>query len=451
MNYKNKIVFFILIIVMNIASAQKTWSLDECVNYAITNNLQLNEFKYNQEAGKETYRQSIRNLLPNINASSSYIKNFGRSENPNTNLFENTEFVSNNYNLEAQLDLFRGFQKVNTIKASKFLYAASKEETLHQKYLLAFRVMSAFYDIHFMEGLLTISKEQEEVSKNNFDLVKKQVDLGQKAKADLYEAESALLADQLLVTQNKNNLIAAKLVLRQEMNLQDAMPITIESSEVEFNSDEITYSKDRDSIFSKAKSFIPIVKAQELRAKAARRELAATRGSLYPLLSLVAGYGSRYVDNGFDDAGELIPFNTQIKDNAAQFVGFSINIPISNGWSNHSRVKQQKVAAMRAENNYNIQEQELYQIIQELVQEANALETEYQQSSQKMEAQILTFEIAQKRYERGLINAIELNQSKNLLANSKNENLQVQLRLKVNKSTLDFYYGLPVFNINRAQ
>ncbi|WP_235016423.1 TolC family protein [Aquimarina sp. AU474] len=437
---------------MNITSAQKTWSLNECITYALNNNLQLNEFKYNQDANKETYKQSIRNLLPNISASSSYIKNFGRSENPNTNLFENTEFVSNNYNLEAGLDLFRGFQKMNTIRASKLLHDASKEETLHQKYLLAFRVMSAFYDIQFMEGLHNISKEQEQVSKDNYDLVNRQVGLGQKAKADLYEAQSALLADQLLVTQNLNNITAAKLALIQEMNLQEATTIDIQSSLIELNEDDVTYDRDKNSIFNKAKSFIPIIKAQEFRAKAAQRELAAAKGGLYPSLSLLAGYGSRYVDNGLDsDTGEVIPFNTQIKDNAAQFVGFAINIPISNGWSNHSRVKQQKVATMRAKNNYNIQEQELYQLIQELVQEANALETEYQQSSQKMESQILTFEIAQKRYEKGLISAIELNQSKNLLANSKNENLQVQLRLKVNKSTLDFYQGLPVFNINRAQ
>ncbi|WP_235010945.1 MULTISPECIES: TolC family protein [Aquimarina] len=432
--------------------SQELWSLDDCVKYAIEHNLQLNDFKYNQDANKETYRQSIRNLLPSINASADYIKNFGRSPNPNTNIFENNEFVSNAYQLNAQIDLFRGFQKVNTIKATKLLYSATNEETLQQKYLLAFRVMSAFYDIQFMEGLLTISKEQEKVSQNNYDLVKKQVEIGQKAKADVYEAESALLADQLLVTQNENNIIAAKLSLIQEMNLKGTTDISILSSTIETNENEVDLQKDKDSIFAKAESFIPIIKAQELRAKAAKRQLAVERGNLYPSLSLFAGYGSRYVDNGInDDTGEVIPFNTQIKDNAAQFFGVSITIPISNGWSNRSRVKQQKVAVMRAENTFEIQKQELYQLIQQLVQEGTALETEYQQSSQRMKAQILAFDIAQKRYEKGLISAIELNQSKNVLANSQNENLQVQLRLKVNESTLDFYKGLPVFNINRTQ
>ena len=386
MSYIHKITYCIFLLLVNVIFSQESWSLDDCVSYAIGHNLQLKDFKYNEETNKETYRQSIRNLLPSVNAFSNYRINFGRSENPNTNVFENTEFASNDYSINAQIDLFQGFLKMNTIKASKFLYKASNEEILHQKYLLAFRVMSAFYDIQFMQGLLDISESQQEVSQNNYNLVKRQVELGQKAKADLYEAESALLADQLLVTRNKNNVNAAKLTLVQEMNLEGATSISIQTLEFQEEvQDKEALITDQDSIFNKAKTFVPIIKAQELRAKAAKKQLAATRGNLYPRLVLSAGYSSRYVDNGFDqDTGELIPFKTQFKDNAAQFVGVSINIPISNGWANHSRVKQQKVAMMRAENNFNIQKQEMYQLIQQLVQEGEALKTEYEQSSQRM-------------------------------------------------------------------
>jgi len=365
MNYKNKIILLVFLI-SGISHAQKSWSLDECVTYAIQHNLGLKDFNYNQEANKETYKQSIRSLLPNIGAFSDYNLNFGRSLDPNTSNFVNNEFISNNYGLRAQVDLFRGFQKVNTIKASKFLYKATNQEALHQKYLLAFRVMAAFYDIQFMKGLLTISKEQEAVSQENYDLIQKQVSLGQKAKADLYEAESALLADQLLVTQNQNNVMASKLTLMQEMNLEGVATIDIKTIIVDTGSKEVAPAH-KDSIFDKATTFVPIIKAQELRAQAAKKQLAISKGNLLPSLLISAGYQSRYVDNNIDaTTGELIPFSTQIKDNASQFVGISINIPISNGWSNHSRVKQQKVALMRAENNYNLQKQEMYQLIQQI-------------------------------------------------------------------------------------
>lgn len=452
MNHNNKILYFLLILMSNTIFSQESWSLNDCVAHAVEHNLKLKDFTYNQDTNKETYRQSVRNLLPNISAFSDYNIRYGRSVDPNNNSIVNTDFFSNNYGINAQIDLFRGFQKVNTIKASHFLHKAAKEETLHQKYLLAFRVMAAFYDIQFMEGLLSISKEQQEVSNTNYTLVKRQVELGQKAKADLYEAESNVLADKLLVTQNENNVAAAKLKLIQEMNLENATTISIQSSSIEIDENTSVLQRNKDSIFDKAKTFVPIIKAQELRAKAAKKELAIARGRLYPSLAFTAGYRTGYYETNLDDiTGEVISFNTQIKDNTSKFVGVSLNIPISNGWSNRSRVKQQKVAMMRAENNFDIQKQEMQQLIQQLVQEGDALKTEYQQSVQKMKAQVLTFEIAQKKYEKGLISAIELNQSKNLLANAQNENLQVELRLKVNESTLDFYKGLPVFNINRTQ
>ncbi len=453
MNYINKILYFILIVATSTLQAQEYWSLDDCVAYAIDHNLQLNDFKYTENATKETYKQSIRNLLPNIGASSNYNIRYGRSVDPNNNSIVNTDFFSNNYSLDASIDLFQGFQKLNAIKTSKFLYKAANQEALHQKYLLAFRVMAAFYDIQFMEGLLSISKQQEEVSQNNYNLVSKQVELGQKAKADIYEAEAALIGDQLLVTQSENNLIAAKLKLIQEMNLEEATTISISSLETEQEIGDVNemIQADKDSIFNAAKQFVPIIKAQELRAEAAQKQLAVTRGDLYPRLAFFAGYQTGYFETNSDDNGQVIAFRNQIKDNASQYVGVSLNVPIINKWSNRSRVQQQKVEVMRAKNNLDVQKQELFQLIQQLVQDGEALKTEYEQSSQKMKAQELTFKVAQKRYEKGLINAITLNQSKNLLANAQNENLQVHLRLKINVSTLDFYKGLPVFSINRAQ
>lgn len=346
------------------------------------------------------------------------------------------------------MDLFQGFQKLNTIKASKFIYKATTQETLQQKYLLAFRVMAAFYDIRFFEGLLAISKEQQGVSQANYDLVSKQIELGLMAGADLNEAEAALLSDKLNVTQSANQLLAAKLRLIQEMNLNGASDITIQP-ELDIMDDPYDEREiQSDSIFATAKGFIPLIKAQELRTKAAKKQLAATRGGLYPSLSLFAGYGTGYFETTTDSLDVTIPFRDQFRDNTFQFVGVSLNVPLSNRWSLRSRVKQQKIALMRAQNNLEVQEQELYQTIQQLVQENQALKAEYAQSTQNLTAQDLSFQIAQKRYERGLINAIELFTAKNLFASAQNENLQVKLRLEVNSSTLDFYRGLPVFNIN---
>ncbi|MEC8832183.1 MAG: TolC family protein [Bacteroidota bacterium] len=435
----------LLVLSSFVGISQDVWTLEECVDYAIEHNLQVKYTSYNNESSRESYRQSIRDLLPSVNGSTDYTIRYGRSADPQTNDYVNTEFFSNNYSLNASLDVFRGFQKLNTIRASKFIYKATQEDILQQKFLLAFRVMSAFYDIKFYEGLVDNTLEQLEISQANYDLVEKQVELGLMAGADLYEAESNLLGDKFLLTQNRNQLANAKLVLLQEMNLTDVADIKIqEALEAASVNEGITL----DTLYKKARGFVPLVKSQEYRVTAAKKQLQATRGSLLPSLALFAGYGTSYFETNVDENGNVIPFKTQFNDNQSKFVGAQLNIPISNGWANHSRVKQQKIAYMQAKNNLEIQEQELFQLLQQLVQDNQALIAEYEQSTKQVESQQLAFTIAQKRYEKGLINALELFQAKNLYGVAQNQNLQVGLRLKVNQSTIDFYSGLPIFNIN---
>ncbi|MBO0321077.1 TolC family protein [Muricauda sp. CAU 1633] len=446
MNLKTYI-FSTLFFIAIQAFSQETWTLDECVAYAIEHNLQVKNTTYNKDSSKESYRQSVRDLLPSVNGYTDYRIRYGRSADPNTNDYVNTEFFSNNYSLNANLDLFRGFQKLNSIKASKFIYKATQEDILQEKFLLAFRVMRAFYDIKFYEGLVANSLEQQEISQANYDLVNKQVELGLMAGADLYEAESNLLGDKLLVTQNQNLLADAKLILLQEMNLTKVTDITLQES-LEPVSNETTEKVSVDSLYNSARGFVPLVKSQEYRVNAAKKQMQATRGGLFPSLALVAGYGTSYFETNTDDDGNIIPFRTQFKDNTSKFVGAELSIPISNGWANHSRVKQQKIAYLQAKNNLEIQEQELFQLLQQLVQTHQALLVELDQSNKRVQAQELAFAIAQKRYEKGLINALDLFQAKNLFGVAQNENLQVGLRLKVNKSTIDFYSGLPIFNIN---
>lgn len=447
MNLKH-LIFIVFFFGTATTYCQKVWTLDECVAHAIDNNLQLNDFEFNMQSNKETYRQSVRNLLPTVSGSASYFINYGRQINPEDNSIVNTDIFSNNYSMDGSFDLFQGFQKINTLKASKFLYKATHEESLQQKYLLAFRVMSAYYDVQFIQGLIDISEEQLVISQTNYDLVKKQVELGMMAGADLYEAESLLLTDELALTQNKNRLKAAKLALLQAMNIQNQDEITILPELVEMDSKEVRPAVVSDSIFIKAKGFMPSIKAQEYRVKAAKKQLGATRGTLYPSLSLLGGIGTGYFETITDSFGETVSFRDQFRDNRFEYVGARLNVPIFNGWANRSNVKQQKIALERAKNNADITAQELYQIIQQLAQEYEALTVETAQTAKRMESQKIAFDIAQKRYEKGMINAIELGQAKALFATAQNENLQAQLRLLVNNSTLDFYRGLPIFNIN---
>ncbi len=447
MNRISYILICIVCLYTTIGISQSIWNLDECIEHALANNLTIKNLNYSELSGKETYRQSIRELLPTISGNSNYNIQYGRSIDPNNNAIIQTDFFSNNYSIDASITIFQGFQRLNTIKANRFISKALHQETLQEKYLLAFRIMQAYYDVLFFQELVTISQSQEDISLSNYKLVKRQIELGIKAGADLYEAESVLVSDRLIVTQSINSLKTAKLLLLQEMNLQNQTDITIQPI---LDKEEEIISKDVDAttIYKNALTFIPTILSSEYREKSASKNVAISRGNLYPTLSLSGGYGTGYFETNIDASGEVIPFKTQIKDNASQFIGASLNIPIFSRWRNRSEIKQQKIALQRASNDLNIRKQELNNVIQQLAQEYVASIATYEQTKQRTLSRKLSFEIAQKRYDKGLINALDLFTTKNLYATAQNENIQAKLKLKLQEKTLDFYKGLPVFNID---
>ena len=429
-------------------SAQKTWSLEECVAYAVEHNLQLDNTNNAVLSATESYRQSVRELLPSVSGNANYSVRYGRSIDPNTNVVVTNDFYSNSYSIDASLDIFQGFQKKNSIASAKFLSEAAKESAEQEKYLLAFDVMSAFYDVQFFKGLVEINKEQESISQNNLDLVNKQIEIGTQAVSDRYDVESILVSDQLEVTRAENQLKAAELALAQLMNLEDTSGIDI----VDFTPGESDSLKtSSDSIYKEALTFLPMIKSQELTLKSTEKEVNIARGGLAPSLVMFAGYGTGFFETNVNQLGETIKFNDQIENNASQYIGLSLNIPILSRWRNRSNISQLKIQALTSMNNLNIQKQELNNVIQQAVLDYAASKAELKQTELNENARELSFITAQKRYDKGLISAIELFQAKNLYSAAQNQNLQVKLRLEVQRKTLEFYQGLPVFNLKTTK
>ncbi|HLU92904.1 MAG TPA: TolC family protein [Membranihabitans sp.] len=428
--------------------AQESWSLDACISYALDHNLMVEDFQLSEASREETYKQSYREFLPYVGGGMGYNIRYGRSVDPNTNVITNTNFFSNNYSINASLDLFRGFQRSNAIEASRFLLKAAKEDIRREEYLLAFRVMTAYYDVLFYHEQLKISQEQVAISQSQYDLVERQIELGLKAGTDLHEAKAVLISDQLVVTQSQNNLKASQLALHHEMNLENTDDFTIDPMEIHFRPEYMVRQQDPDSVFQSALAFLPDIRARQLRLAAAEKELSISRGNLLPGLSISGGYGTGFYETRLNSAGEIIPFGDQFRDNASYYYGLTLNIPIVDRWRIKSRINQQKIALRQSVNQLSIQKQEIEKLIRKLVQDYKAAQAEFLQSQQSEASGQLAAKVAQKKYEKGLISIIEYNLTKSMYALAQNENLQIRLKCVVLEKTLSFYRGLPVFDIN---
>lgn len=421
--------------------AQKVWTLQECITQGLENNLRLRSLNYAQLLAQENQEQATRDLLPDLNAGADYNISYGRSVNPNTNDIVTTNFFSNNYEVSSSLDLFNGLQKQNLIKAMKLTYQASKEEKKQEEFLLSFHLTSLYYKAAHLKELKRIAEQQYDVAQKTYQVVEKQVEQGIKAKAELYEAQSILATDQLFLAEQVKQLTMAKLALVQAMNLEGRLEIEVAPISTT-NATLIVQEENADSIFQQSKIMLPILQAEQFKVEATYRQIAAAKGAMLPSLSAFVVYRTGYFEtNTNQESGKILAFEDQVRDNASTYVGLSLSIPISDRGARRSRLRKQRIGLEQAINNQKVKEQEVYRNIEQLVVEHQLLITSCNLSKSKEAAMEKAFEIAQKRYEKGLIAGFELMEAKNRYAKAQREYIANQLQLKLNQSTLNFYKG----------
>ena len=448
MTIKNILILitFILFAKSESTNAQKQWTLEECIEFALQNNLDIESQKITTESQKESLTQSKRNLLPGIGANTNYGINFGKSVDPNTNDVVYKSFASNSYSLSGSVALFQGFIKANRIAYNRFIYLAGIEDERNLKVEIGFNVMDAFHNTLYYKGLLDIVKQQKELSELNLDKIKKQVEVGLSAKTDLLEVEARLADEELQVIRTENGLKASLLELKKAMNY----PVSEQLELMEIsNSDFIQQPvfENSDSVFALALNSLPLVRAKMLQLKAVEKALAISKGSLYPSLNLSGGYYTGYYETNKDGNGNPISFKNQFKNNASQSIGLSLSIPIFNQWNVRSQVKQYKLNLEKEKTDLQNFKNQLYYEIESYCQDLASASAEYLQAKKQVESNELAFDVAQKKKEQGMFNIIDLYTSKNLLSNAQSELLRTKLLYLLKKKTLDFYMGIPVFPI----
>ncbi len=419
--------------------AQQTWSLNQCIYYAIENNINLKEFEILEKLSLEDVKQSKRNMLPGISASTSAVLNYGRSIDPNTNDYINTEFFNNSYNLRTSITVFDGLRLQNQIKYNKFRKQISEYNRLTAIDDLAFSVMTSFFDVLYYEGMLGIAHEQVETSKLNLRITEKQVDVGLKAKADLLEMRANLESEELNRIQIENRLETASLQLKQRMNFvsREKMDLVKESGVV-FNEEIAEPQK----LFDQFTTWSPYYQSIETKLKATEKNLSLSRSGLYPTLTANGSVNTGFYETFTNESGETIEFGEQFRNNRSQYVGASLSIPIFARWAYRSNIKKAKLEIERVKTNLEDERQKLFFEMANDLTDLKALFKEYKQFDKRSEVDKLAFRAAEKKFEQGLISVVEYYISKNRLASTQSQVLRAQLQWKIKMKTVEFYKGV---------
>ncbi|MFA5971956.1 MAG: TolC family protein [Lentimicrobiaceae bacterium] len=434
------LVFLILLMLGLQVNAQERWSLKECITYAIKNNLQLHQADLSEQIASQGYQKSKWNLLPGIGAGADVGRNYGRSVDPNTNGIINTSFFNNSYYIGASVDVFRGFMLQNQIRYQKFRKESTKNYRENATDDLAFEVMNAFFNVIYQEEMQKIAEEQKAISKLNVKKMERLVTTGLKAQTELLEVKANFEKDELFCIQSVNNIASAWIRLKKAMNLPPDQQITLAIvDENIITVDEIT--TDIAELFKEHSQRSPYIRMFENDWKASQKDVNVQKAGFFPSLSLQASYNTGFYETNKDASQRTISFNSQIKNNQSQFVGASLSIPIFSKRAVWFDVRQSKLLSEQAETKLNQSKQNLLYDMEQNYNDLTAAWKELQQSRNQLEADKLSFQAAQKKFDQGMINAIEFYTVKNRLASTTSQVFHSKLTLEIKKRTLDFYKG----------
>jgi outer membrane protein len=437
---KRVIIILIILNVKILLSAQERWTLNQCISYGIKNNLEIRNAELNEKLARQNYLRSKWNLLPGINAGSSAIMNYGRTVDLYTNGITNNAFFNNSYSLSASVDIFRGFMLQNQIRYQKFKKEATENDNVNAKDDLAFEVMTEFFNVIYYEEFLKIATEQKALSGLNVKKTEILVSTGLRAQTELLEVKAQFEKDELICIQTSNNIESSWISLKKAMNLSPDLKFTLAGPDKEpITAGGITVTVPE--LYKSYSQWSPKILSLENELKASRKDINMRAAGYMPSIRLQAGFNTGYYETNKDTAHRIIAFNNQIRFNQSQFIGASLSIPVFNKNSVRFDVRQSKILFEQASNRLELAKRDLLFDMEQNYNELTASWKELQQAERQLEADKLSFQAAQKKFDQGMINAVDFYTVKNRLAITTGQVLHSKLTLEIKKRTLDFYKG----------
>ena len=341
---RNKFIIILSLILcfQEISAQVKKWTLEDCVNYAVTNNIGLQRQKLQSESSEVNLLKSKMDVLPTLNLGSNANVGFGRSINPVTNLITFKQNLSNSYSLNSSLDIFNGFTTLNTIAANKFLLKAGVESEKIARNTLVIEILSQYYLVLYAKGLEDASKMQSDLSEKQLFRILKMVETGKEALSRQYEMESRFSADKLAYTVAHNSSNQSLTTLRQMLQLDPGSDFDLLIPDL----DKLLITDNEyapDSIYAIASQILPRLKAIEFELKANKKQYAASKGTAAPRISAGGSIYTGYYRVVSETDIEQDPFSTQLKNNNSQSVYLSLNIPIFNNYSAGRNIKLARI------------------------------------------------------------------------------------------------------------
>ncbi|PLX16050.1 MAG: hypothetical protein C0597_08205 [Marinilabiliales bacterium] len=422
--------------------AQQVWTLEDCINHAIENNISVKRQELNAESANKTYFQSLMEILPNANANGNHYLNSGKTLNTETYQYEDESFQGGSFNINTEINVFNGLRNLNTIRKNSLDLKSQLQTVEKVKNDITLNVSTAYLQILLNKELRDNAKEQLDVTLEQIEKTKRLVEIGNSAKGDLLQIESQAASEKAALTSAENNFRISYLDLSQLLNLDNVENFEILIPEIP----DITLAEDISSakdVYNEALGFLPQIKSAELMLKSSERSLAISYGRISPSLVFGYQYQSRYNElaTNIADPNSSYPYMDQIGDNGSQVIYLAIRVPIFNNWQTGNAISQSKIDLLDSRLYLDLQKQNLYKSIQQARTQALAALDNFIANSEAVESMEEAFRYTEQKYDVGLVDILEYKTAKNQLNKTKSDLAQAKYEYIFRTKILDFYKG----------
>ena len=454
-------------------ATNQTMTLEQCIEYALKNNIQIKQSQLNTELSKVTLTQSKANLLPSLNANASHSYNIGRTIDRFTNTFADAQVLSQNFGVSTDVNLFNGFQNINSIQQNKFAYLAGKYDIDKMKNDVSLNIATAYLQVLYSMEAVDNAKNQMGITSAQVDRTKILVDAGSIARGTLLDMQSQLASEELNVTNAQNQLDISYLNLAQLLNMASAEGLSIVKPELNVGGDALLTATPS-QIYNSAVSNLPEIKSAEYNVKSAEKSVDVAWGGLSPRLTFSASYGTGYSGasqrfsalptfQGYSPNGDITssgdtvfspafssgtfektPFTDQYKDNVNKSFGFFLTVPIFNRWQTKTAIDRARIQKLNADLTVESTKLTIQKNVQQAYSDASAGLKKYTASLKAIEAMQESFKYTEQKFNVGMLNTNDYNDAKNKLIKAQSDLLQAKYEYVFKTKVLDFYQGKPL-------
>ena len=415
--------------------ASKTWTLQECLDYAYQNNIQVRQSRNNQLSGIEDTKQAKAALFPSLVASTTQsYTNYPSSEVTDNNSYTGT------YGITAGMTIFEGGKLRTEVKRQKVqnqMDALSVEESVND---IRIAIEQAYMQCLSAADAVRINRSTAEASKAQRDRAEEMLRTGSISRVDFAQLQSQYSSDEYQIVVAGSTLDNYKLQLKQllELDIMEEMNPAVPGVKEE---NVLKALPPKNEVYETALKVMPQIRRGELGIEAAKLEEKSARAGFFPSISLSASVGTGHMSNNDFESG------SQIWNRFNENVGLTLNIPIFSNRKNRTAVNKAKIALNDSYLEWTSLQKELLRNVESAYLDAVSAQAQYLSAREKEKYARESYELTSEQFRVGVKNTVELITAQNEYSAAQQQVLQAKYLTLLSIELLNIYQGLPASDI----